>query len=236
MPYTVTQQNILSVEADAAVISVENPVVIADGTVNETIARAGGEELLLKIRKKKRFLPVGFSFAAEPCGLPFRHILVTAAPRWWSGEANELVVLRRCYSSLYSLAEELGCRSVATAFLSTDYFGFPKTEAVAVALSEASHAAVDTVFVAESEELAALCTKPYRKPEIVSYVGYYRDHAVFLLDNGQYAKIDMRREMRDVSIRPFIEACYFEGRTAPQTPLPEQEKERLHRIYEETEF
>ena len=145
-------------------------------------------------------------------------------------------MLRRCYSSLYALAEELGCRSVATTFLSTGYFGFPKAEAVSVALSEASRAAVDTVFVAESEELLKLSEKPYRKPQIASYIGWYRDHAVFLLDNGQYAKVDMRPEMREVSIRPFIEACYFDGRTAPPTPLPEREKERLRRIYEETEF
>lgn len=235
MPYTVTQQDIMSVGADAAVISVENPIVVADGAVNEAIARAGGGELLLAIRKK-RFLPVGSSYAAEPGDLPFRHILVTAAPRWWSGEANELLVLRRCYSSLYKLAEELGCRSVATAFLSTGYFGFPKAEAVAVALSEASCAAVDTIFIAESDELMELGKKPYRKPEIVSYIGWYRDHAVFLLDNGQYAKVDMRPEMRDVSIHPFIEACYFDGRTAPPTPMPEGEKQRLIKIYEETEF
>ena len=235
MPYSVTQQNILSVEADAAVISVENPVVVGDGAVNEAIAREGGEALRLALRKK-RFLPVGYSFAVEPCGLPFRHILVTVAPRWWSGEANELIVLRRCYSSLYALAEQLGCRSVATAFLSTGYFGFPKEEAVGVALSEASRAAADTVFIAESGELLALSEKPYQKPRIVSYIGYYRDHAAFLLENGQYVKIDMRPEMRDISVRPYVEACYFEGRTAPQTPMSEREKDRLRRIYEEKEF
>ena len=235
MPYTVTQQDILTIEADAAVISVENPMSVADGPVNEALAAAGGEALWLALREK-RFLPVGRSLSVSPCGLPFRHLLVTASPRWWSGEANELLVLRRCYSSLYKLAEELGCRSVATAFLSTGYFGFPKAEAVAVALSEASCAAVDTIFIAESDELMELGKKPYRKPEIVSYIGWYRDHAVFLLDNGQYAKVDMRPEMRDVSIHPFIEACYFDGRTAPPTPLPEREKERLRRIYEETMF
>ena len=235
MFFTVTQQDILSVEADAAVISVENPIVIADGAVNEAIAAAGGEELKLAIRKK-RFLPVGYAYAAEPGSLPFRHILVTAAPRWWSGEANELVVLHRCYTSLYRLAEELGCRSVATAFLSTNYYGFPKAEAVGVALAEASHAAAETVFVAESAEILKLSGKSYDKPKIASYIGYYRDHAVFLLENGQYAKIDMRRETRDVSIRTYVEACYFEGRTTPQTPLPEQEKERLRRIYEELEL
>ena len=40
MPFTVTQQDILSVEADAAVISVENPIVIV---LEEGEAKAGDE-------------------------------------------------------------------------------------------------------------------------------------------------------------------------------------------------
>ena len=231
MSYSVTQQNILNVQADAAVICVENPMSIADGPVNEALALAGGEALRLAVREK-RFLPVGYSLAVEPCGLPFRHILVTAAPRWWSGEANELVVLHRCYASLYKLAEELDCRSVATGFLSANYYQFPKAEAVGVACLEATQASVDTVFVAESEELAALGSKTYCKPKIISYLGFHRDHAAFLLDNGQFAKIDMRPEMRDVSIRPYLEPCYYEGRTAPALPLPARELERLRAIYE----
>ena len=231
MSYSVTQQNILNIQTDAAVISVENPMSIADGPVNEALAAAGGEELRIAVRKK-RFLPVGSAVAVEPGGLPFKYILVTAAPRWWSGEANELVVLHCCYTSLYRLAEELGCRSVATAFLSTSYFGFPKAEAVGIALSEAARTVVDTVFVAEDEALKELSGKPYRRPKIVSYLGYYRDHAAFLLDNGQYAKVDIRAEMRAVSIRPYLEACYFEGRTAPALPLPDGEVERLRVIYE----
>lgn len=231
MPFTVTQEDILRVEADAAVIGVENAMVVSQGAVNQALAEAGGEAFLCALRKK-RFLPVGCAWAAEPCGLPFRHVLVTSAPRWWSAEANELTVLHRCYASLYALAEELGCRTVATAFLSANYYQFPQAEAVAVALAEAARAKADTVFVAESGELAALARKSYRRPQIVSYVGCYRDHAVFLLDNGQYAKVDMRPEMRDVSVRTYIEACYFDGRTAPPTPLSEEEKERLRRIYE----
>ena len=231
MSYTVTQESILGVRADAAVISVENPMSVADGPVNTALAEAGGAALLLAIRAK-RFLPVGHAAAVEPCGLPFRHLLVTAAPRWWGREANELIVLHRCYESLYALAEQLGCRTIATPFLSVNYYGFPKEEAVGVALAEAARAAADTVFIAESEELAAQSRKRYQKPRIVSYLGWYRDHAAFLLDNGQYAKVDMRPEMRDVSIRSYLEACYFDGRTAPPVPLPEEEKARLRAIYE----
>ncbi|MBR5343893.1 MAG: macro domain-containing protein [Oscillospiraceae bacterium] len=235
MPYTVTQQDILTIGADAAVISIENPMSVADGPVNEALAAAGGEALRQTLREK-RFLPVGRACASAPCGLPFRHLLVTAAPRWWNGEANELTVLHRCYAGLFELAERLGCRTIATAFLSANYYQFPKAEAVAVACREAERASVDTIFVAESAELAALAGKSYRRPQIVAYLGWHRDHAAFLLDNGQYAKVDMRPEKRDVSVHPFLEPCYFDGRTAPPVPLPEEEKARLRRIYETAEI
>ena len=42
----------------------------------------------------------------------------------------------------------------------------------------------------------------------------------------------MRPEMRDVSIRPYLEPCYYEGRTAPALPLPAGELARLRAIYE----
>ena len=235
MSYTVTQQSILSAEADAAVLCVENPMVPSDGAVNQALARAGGEELLAALRLK-RFLPVGRACAVEPGALPFRRLLVAAAPRWCCGEANELLILRRCYASLYALAEELGCRSVATGFLSTIYYGFPKPEAVSVALTEAEKRSVETIFVAESEELAALCRSPYRKPRIKAYLGWHRDHAAFLLDDGRYAKVDMRPERPEASVHRFLEACYFDGRTAPPSPLPEAEIARLIAIYEEADI
>ena len=235
MSFTIMQKSILSVEADAAVLCIENPMVPSDGAVNQTLAQAGGEALLRALRDK-RFLPVGRACAVEPGALPFRHLLAVAAPRWWDGEANELPVLHRCYASLYALAEELGCRSLATGFLSTFYYGFPKAEAVSVALAEAGKREIETVFVAETEELAALARNPGRKPKIAAYLGWHRDHAAFLLDNGQYAKVDLRPERRDVSVHRYLEACYFDGRTAPPSPLPEEEKARLMAIYEAAEF
>lgn len=235
MSFTVTQQSILSVEADAAVLCIENPMVPSDGAVNQALAFAGGEALLSELRKK-RFLPVGCACAVESGALPFRHLLVAAAPRWCCGEANELPILRRCYAALYAQAEELGCRSLATGFLSTFYYGFPKPEAVSVALSEAGKRNIETIFVAETEELAALSRSPYRKPRIRAYLGWHRDHAAFLLDDGRYAKVDMRPERREASIHLFLEACYFDGRTAPPSPLPEEEKARLTEIYESLEL
>ena len=67
-------------------------------------------------------------------------------------------------------------------------------------------------------------------------MGYYRDHALFALDNGLFARVDLRPENRDVALIPYFEACYRAGNNPLQPPLPDEEIERLRRIYEENDW
>ena len=234
MAYTLTRADILSVPADAAVILVENGMKPSQNPASQMLAAAGGEDFLAALREK-RFLPVGSAWPVSPCTLPFRHMIAVAAPRWWNGESNELFVLHRCYESIYAEARKLGCKSIATPFLSTAYYHYPLDRAVNIAEREARRGGVETIFCAETDEIFALGQLPYRKPEIVEYIGYYRDHGVFRLDNGLYAKVDLREELRDVSIRPFVDSCYHIGINPLQPPLPETEIARLRAIYEQSE-
>ena len=94
----------------------------------------------------------------------------------------------------------------------------------------------ETAFAADTEELLALSEKPWQKPRILSYIGYYRDHALFALDNGLFARVDIRPERRDADVIPYFEACYREGNNPLQRPLSKEEILRLRRIWEETEL
>lgn len=235
MSYTVTQEDILSVRADAAALSVEIALDASDGASCRRLAEAGGEALRGELKRQK-FLPVGSAAAAEPGALPFKTILFTAAPRWLTGKANELFALHRCYQKLFALASGLGCRSIALPFLSAWYYRFPQDEAVRIALSEAKKWDGEAIFVADTPELYALSRREWRKPMIVSYIGWYRDHAIFELDNGLFARVDLRPEITDVSVIPYFEACYRIGNNPLQEPLPEREIARLRRIYEENEW
>lgn len=233
MSYRVTQADILSVKADAAVICIENTMAVSEDPVSQRLGEAGGETLRAAL-KSRRFLPVGSACAVEPCGLPFRFLFAVGTPQWRNGESNELLVLRRCYESLYALARETGCQSLATHFLSTAYYRFPLADAVQIAREEADRAKIDMIFLAPTQALYDLSQQPYRKPQILSYVGYYRDYAVFLLDNGNYAHVDVRPEMRSVSIRPYVEPCYYVEADPSMRPRTAEEIARLREIYENT--
>lgn len=232
MPFEVTQEDILSVKADAAVICIENTMIASADPSSMRIAEVGGKPLEDELKKQK-FLSVGRARSFDPCGLPYKRIIATGAPRWMWGEGNELVVLRKCYESIFRIMEEEGLHSVVTPFLSASYYPFPREEAVRVAMEEVRLHSEKVIFVAHTPELAELGMKPYRKPQITEYVGYYRDHAVFRLDNEQFAKIDIRVEMRNVEIRPYIEACYYMEADPSMLPLPQSEIDRLRRIYDE---
>ena len=235
MAYTVTQEDVLSVSADAAVFAVEMTMSPVDSPACERLTAAGGEALREGLRRQ-RFLSVGSAAALDAGELPFRSLILTAIPRWLTGKANELLALRRCYESVYEQARLLGCRSVAMPFLSANYYRFPREKAVHTALNIAGKQDLETVFVAETPELYEQSLRPYRKPKIVSYVGYYRDHAIFELDNGLFARVDLRPENVDASEIPYFEACYRAGNNPLQPPLPEKEIARLRAIYEENEW
>lgn len=235
MSYRVTREDILSLQADAAALSVEISLDVSDTPVCRVLATAGGEALRAAIRKK-RFLPVGSAAEVEPCGLPFARLFAAAAPIWLTGKANELLALHRTYASLFAAAADAGCRSIALPFFSATRYRFPKDEAIKIAFAEAEKTDLTCLFVADTPELYELSLQPYRKPRIVSYVGWYRDHALFALDNGLFARVDIRPEITDVTPIPYFEACYRVGNDPKQPPLPDAEIARLRRIYEENDW
>ena len=231
MSSIVTQEDILSVRADAAVLGLEMTMSVAESPVGLRLAEAGGAALREAIQRQ-RFLAVGSAAAAGNCGLPFGQLLLTAIPRWLTGKANELLALRRCYESVFALAESLGCCRLASPFLSAQYYHFPQAEAVHIALTAAEQTGLEVLFLAETPALFALSAQPYRRPQIVSYIGYYRDHALFELDNGLFARVDLRPEIRETAMIPYFEACYRAGNNPLQPPLPEAEITRLRHIWE----
>ena len=127
MSYTVTENDILSIPAQGAVLALEMTGRVALGPVGDRMARAGGETLKSALRAAK-FVSVGRAAAMEGCGLPFERLILTATPRFLTGKANELMMLRLCYESVFALAEELGIESLALPFLSAMYYHFPQEE------------------------------------------------------------------------------------------------------------
>ena len=68
--------------------------------------------------------------------LDAKYIIHTVGPAWIDGNHGERDTLRSCYAQSLALAAELAGESIAFPMIATGVYGFPKDEALNIALSE----------------------------------------------------------------------------------------------------
>lgn len=85
-----------------------------------------------------RFAPIhtGEAVITPGFNLPSRYVIHTAGPIWRDGKHDEERLLRSCYRNSMELAARQGCASIAFPLISSGIYGYPKAEALHVALDE----------------------------------------------------------------------------------------------------
>ena len=134
MAFRIVRNDITKVKADAIVNTANPEPTYADGT-DRAIYEAAGPELLLAERQRIGRLNVGQAAPTPAFALHARYIIHTVGPSWEGGDHGETEALRACYINSLAVAEELGCESVAFPLISTGVYGFPKREALDIAVS-----------------------------------------------------------------------------------------------------
>ena len=135
MPFSIIRNDITRVKADAIVNTANPRPVVGRGTDSAVYAAAGYDELLSARREIGGIAP-GQAASTPAFALRARYIIHTVGPVWTDGAHGEGDTLRSCYKSSLALAKVLGCRSVAFPLISTGVYGFPRNEALRIALSE----------------------------------------------------------------------------------------------------
>ena len=134
MAFQIIRNDITKVEADAIVNSANPRPQYVSGT-DAAIYKAAGAEELLEARRKRGDIAVGEARATEAFALKAKYIIHTVGPAWWDGRHGETEAVKRCYENSLKLAEELGCESIAFPLIATGVYGFPKAEALKIAIS-----------------------------------------------------------------------------------------------------
>ncbi|MGX8773947.1 MAG: macro domain-containing protein [Bacillota bacterium] len=137
MPLQIIRNDISKVKADA-IVNTANPEVAVGAGVDEAIYKAAGAEQLLAERAKIGHLDPGQAAVTPAFALDAKYIIHTVGPAWIDGNHSERETVASCYKESLRLADEKGCESVAFPLISTGTFGFPKDEALKIAINEIS--------------------------------------------------------------------------------------------------
>lgn len=199
MPFQIVRNDITKVKADA-IVNTANPKPVIGGGTDSAIYKAVGEKLLLKERQAIGNIAPGQAAHTDAFHLEARYIIHTVGPAWIDGNHGEKDILHSCYSNSLNMAAELDCASIAFPLIATGVYGFPKDEALQIALAEINKfllthdmKVILVVFDRKAFELSG---------KLVGDIEEYIDeHSVKLTraeeyDHGYYGSAERRRRAR----------------------------------------
>lgn len=136
MPLEIVRNDIAKMHADAIVNAANSELSDGDGVCG-ALHRAAGPELL---RECEALAPceTGQVKVTRGYALHCRYVIHAVGPVWQGGKAGEEKLLRSCYRNALMAALERDCRSIAFPLISSGIYGYPKQQALQVAVDEIS--------------------------------------------------------------------------------------------------
>lgn len=209
MPLYIVRNDITTMAVDA-IVNAANESLLSGGGVDGAIHRAAGPQLLAECRTLGG-CRTGQAKITKGYRLPAAHVIHTVGPVWRGGGYGEQALLESAYRTSLELARANHCRTVAFPLISSGVYGYPKDQALRVA--------VDTIgaFLLQNDmtvylvifDRAAYTIGSKRFVDIAAYIG---DHYVTDPTDSEAAQ---RRHGRAFAAAP----------TEPQNPALQSQRE-----------
>lgn len=228
MPFKLIRNDITKMKVDA-IVNTANEAPLYSTGVDMAVYMAAGEKELLEARQKIGFMKEGDAAITPGFKLPAKYVIHAVSPSYMGGGIGEEERLRSCYQKSLQLAKEHQCASIAFPLIATGNFGYPKEEAMRVAVDEINAFLLKNemqvylvVFDKRSTELAAKLNPALETYIDHSYVKeqskkeyeerFLKTRSTEIVDCNTYKMERDRIEKKQVSFdEPLDEYCDFLG-------------------------